>query len=179
MNDSGAGILGLDSELYDSRPQQINFFDHIGRKIEEIYAGSTLSAVVATSSTIDKNSPQEVYVWGYVRDSVGRILKATQPVLVQHALAFEKIDSVYLMSLANLGIVGIKDNVYTLQVYSPPILEKMSLPHSPFYEDVPSINGIFTAKPFSEISLGKGNLSKFTIGNGEFTLKVGGYQTET
>jgi hypothetical protein len=155
--------------LYDSRPQQIKFFDHIGRKIEKIYAGSTVSAALARSSSNNKASPLEVYVWGYLHDGGGRITKATQPVLVQHALTFDKIKSLFLSPVSDLGVLGIKNDKYFLQIYSQPGSGSVSLPHSPFYEDAETVDQIFTEKPFCEIGLGdiKEGLSRFTVGNGE------------
>ncbi|KAJ3029607.1 hypothetical protein HK097_005743, partial [Rhizophlyctis rosea] len=103
----GGGILGNSTELFDSNPLPITFFDDIKRTTLKISAKSSLSLSLAvpSSSPAPDTASAELYTWGYLSTSTGW-KKALSPVLVTAVLKLDMMKSAERVEAVACGVRG-------------------------------------------------------------------------
>ncbi|KAK9727650.1 hypothetical protein K7432_001680 [Basidiobolus ranarum] len=151
----GAGILGRGTEIYDTNPGVVTFFDEIERQPESVYAAGDYSIVIAKPKDSTQDL-QEVYIWGYPPCQDSQIQKALNPILVEGLLgtSVEQIVcspthfTAYGTSLDNGKFTVLSFGQSQDQVDAK-VYEK---PYYPTYHDVTTNDRLFADSPVSSIS---------------------------
>lgn len=95
----------------------------------------------------------ESYIWGYLQDQSGNSVKAVYPILVEHALAFDSIESLSCGYGGMFSLLGLKKSRTILQIYGKPQPDH-GLPRSPFFKETSQVSEFYSVSPSFDLDLG-------------------------
>ncbi|ORX94086.1 RCC1/BLIP-II protein [Basidiobolus meristosporus CBS 931.73] len=151
----GAGILGRGTEIYDTNPGLVTFFDEIERVPESIHAAGDYSLVVARPKDPTQNL-QEVYIWGYLPCQNDGAQKALNPILVEGLLgtAVEQIvcSPTHFTAMGTSLDNGKPTMVSFGQTQAQVDAKVYEKPYYPTYHDVATNDRLYSEKPNSVMS---------------------------
>ncbi|KAJ3107751.1 RCC1 domain-containing protein 1 [Phlyctochytrium planicorne] len=150
----GGGALGMGEEFYDSKPAKVEFFEQIGRRVQDIKTSASLTLALARPQDRDSSEP-EIFLWGYLGATRDTYRKFQEPVIVSAALNLKKIESLSV-DLNSLAVVSTNPNIDSarIDVFGYPRLEsKGEVQGSPFFLDIAASKGVFNDEPTTTVHI--------------------------